>query len=53
MDLVAIRPGLIIWTIITFIALLVVLRAFAWKPLLAVLDVDTAIEEGTAVRKGS
>ncbi len=38
MDLVAINPGLIIWTIVTFIALLIVLRAFAWKPLLAVLD---------------
>jgi len=38
MDLVAIHPGLIIWTIITFIALLVVLRLVAWKPLLGVLE---------------
>lgn len=38
MDLVAINPGLIIWTILTFIALLVALRVFAWKPILALLD---------------
>lgn len=36
--LVQINPGLIIWTIVTFIALLVVLRLAAWKPLLAMLD---------------
>jgi F-type H+-transporting ATPase subunit b len=38
MELVAIHPGLIIWTIVTFLALLIVLRLFAWKPLLGVLD---------------
>lgn len=38
MDLVKIDPGLIIWTIITFVALLVVLRLVAWKPLLGVLE---------------
>jgi len=37
-----INPGLIVWTIITFIAALVILRAYAWKPLLASL---TAREE--------
>ncbi len=31
------NPGLIIWTIITFALLVVVLRAFAWKPLLEAL----------------
>jgi F-type H+-transporting ATPase subunit b len=36
------NPGLIIWTIITFILLLVILRAVAWKPLLGAL---TAREE--------
>ena len=37
-----INPGLIVWTIITFIAALVILRAVAWKPLLGAL---TAREE--------
>ena len=32
-----INPGLIVWTIITFIAVLVILRAAAWKPLLTAL----------------
>lgn len=33
-----INPGLIIWTVITFIFLLVILRKFAWKPLLHALE---------------
>ena len=37
-----INPGLIIWTIITFVIVLAVLRATAWKPLLGAL---TAREE--------
>ncbi len=32
-----INPGLIVWTIVTFIIVLFVLRATAWKPLLAAL----------------
>jgi F-type H+-transporting ATPase subunit b len=32
-----INPGLIVWMIITFNAALVILRAVAWKPLLAAL----------------
>jgi F-type H+-transporting ATPase subunit b len=32
-----INPGLILWTIITFIIVLVILRAKAWKPLLQAL----------------
>jgi F-type H+-transporting ATPase subunit b len=31
------NPGLILWTIITFILLVIVLRLFAWKPLLEAL----------------
>jgi len=31
-------PGLFIWTILTFVVLLVLLGKFAWKPLLAALD---------------
>ena len=36
--LLNIEPGLIIWTIVTFVLLLLVLRAVAWKPLLSALD---------------
>jgi len=32
------NPGLIIWTIITFILLLFILKKFAWKPLLGALQ---------------
>jgi len=31
------NPGLIIWTIITFLVAMVILRRFAWKPLLGAL----------------
>ena len=31
-------PGLFIWTIVTFLVLLVLLAKFAWKPLLQALD---------------
>lgn len=31
-------PGTMIWTIITFLVLLVILRAFAWKPVLELLE---------------
>ena len=31
-------PGLFIWTILTFLVLLYLLRRFAWGPLLQALD---------------
>lgn len=37
-----INPGLILWTIITFVIVVLILRAVAWKPLLGAL---TAREE--------
>jgi F-type H+-transporting ATPase subunit b len=33
-----INPGLIVWTIVTFVIVLVILRAVAWKPLLGALS---------------
>lgn len=36
--MLSINPGLIVWTIITFVTLLLVLRKFAWKPLLEALQ---------------
>jgi len=32
------NPGLIIWTIVTFVLLLIFLKKFAWKPLLEALQ---------------
>jgi len=37
-SLLDINPGLIIWTAVTFIALIFILKKFAWKPILAALD---------------
>ncbi|MFL5625675.1 MAG: F0F1 ATP synthase subunit B [Ktedonobacteraceae bacterium] len=36
--LLNIEPGLIIWTVITFIVLLIVLRKVAWGPILTTLE---------------
>ena len=33
-----VNPGLIVWTIVTFVLLLAVLRKFAWKPMLGALQ---------------
>ena len=37
-SLVDINPGLIVWTLVTFILLLLILRKVAWKPILSALD---------------
>jgi F-type H+-transporting ATPase subunit b len=36
--LLDVNPGLIFWTVITFIALMWILKKIAWKPILAALD---------------
>ncbi len=36
--LTQINPGLVIWTIVTFVVLLILLRKFAWGPILAMVD---------------
>jgi len=36
--LLDVNPGLMIWTVITFIILLLILKKVAWKPILAALD---------------
>ncbi len=38
MDLLAADPGLIFWTIVTFLLLLGILWKFAWNPILGALD---------------
>ena len=36
--LLDVNPGLIIWTVVTFIFLLLILKKLAWKPILGALD---------------
>jgi F-type H+-transporting ATPase subunit b len=45
-SLIDVNPGLIFWTVITFIALLLILKKFAWKPILSALNQrEAAIKE--------
>ena len=37
-SLLDVNPGLIIWTLVTFLLLLVLLKKVAWKPILTALD---------------
>lgn len=37
-DLLKVSPGLVFWTAVTFILVLVVLWLFAWKPIIRALD---------------
>src|SRR5919108_3299720 len=51
-----IEPGLLIWTIITFIVLLAVLRKVAWQPLLTALEqrentIRNSLEEAQRTRR--
>jgi F-type H+-transporting ATPase subunit b len=50
-----INPGLIIWTIITFVCLAIVLGKFAWKPILKMLgdregQIRAALEQAERAR---
>jgi F-type H+-transporting ATPase subunit b len=58
MDLLSPHPGLILWTIITFVVVLVILKAKAWGPLLAALDerersIREALESADRAREES
>lgn len=51
-----IEPGLLIWTIITFLVLLAVLRKIAWNPLLTALEqregtIRSSLEEAQRARQ--
>jgi F-type H+-transporting ATPase subunit b len=51
-----INPGLIVWTIITFLVVLMILRFTAWKPLLAALTsreekVRSSLEQAEKARQ--
>ncbi len=54
--LLEINPGLIIWTVITFLLLLGVLRMVVWKPLLNMLDeregrIQEALDQAEVARQ--
>ena len=54
--LLNIEPGLIIWTVITFVILLIVLRKMAWGPILTALEqrehtIRSALEEVQQARQ--
>lgn len=37
-SILEVNPGVVFWTIVTFIILLIVLKKFAWKPILGALE---------------
>ena len=54
--LLNIEPGLIIWTVITFIGLLLILRKYAWGPILTALEqrehtIRNSLEEAQRARQ--
>jgi len=54
-SLFSVDPGLLIWTIVTFVVVLLVLRATAWKPLVGSLaerqrNIEGAIEEARKIK---
>jgi F-type H+-transporting ATPase subunit b len=56
--MLSIEPGLLIWTIITFVTLLIVLRRVAWKPLLTALEqrestIRNSLDEAQRARQES
>jgi F-type H+-transporting ATPase subunit b len=50
--------GLIVWTFVTFLALLFILKRFAWKPILAIIEaretsIRQALEESKQARQSA
>jgi len=45
LDLLKVNPGLVIWTLITFLIVVFILKAFAWQPILDALDERSATIE--------
>ncbi len=50
-----INPGLIVWTIITFVLLMIILSKYAWKPILSMLKeredkIRSALDEAERAR---
>jgi F-type H+-transporting ATPase subunit b len=38
MELLSLKPGILIWTWVTFFVLLIILRRVAWKPLVKIIE---------------
>ncbi len=58
MELLSADPGLIVWTIVTFVLLLGILWKFAWNPILGALDareraIQSTIEDAERLRAES
>ena len=56
MDLVTPGFGLVFWTIITFLCLLIIMRKFAWKPILGAVEeredgIKSALASAESARK--
>jgi F-type H+-transporting ATPase subunit b len=54
-NLFSVEPGLMIWTIVTFLVVLLILRATAWKPIMAALEerekkIEGAIAEAARIK---
>jgi F-type H+-transporting ATPase subunit b len=50
------NPGLFIWTLITFTVVMLILKAFAWKPITTALDqrsqrIEGDLEQAESIRK--
>lgn len=38
LNLLEVNPGLVFWTVVTFLIVVLILKKFAWKPILSALD---------------
>ncbi|MBP8850729.1 MAG: F0F1 ATP synthase subunit B, partial [Breznakibacter sp.] len=47
MDLVTPEPGLLIWSSVSFILLLLLLKKFAWRPIIQALQAREEMIEGS------
>lgn len=58
LNLLNVNPGLIIWTLVTFIIVVIILGKFAWKPIIDALDaradkIKNDLEKAEKLRKES
>lgn len=56
LSLLSVNPGLVIWTLVTFLIVLLVLWLFAWKPIIKALDarqekVETDLRKSQELRE--
>ncbi|MCB1144433.1 MAG: F0F1 ATP synthase subunit B [Leptospiraceae bacterium] len=56
LNLLQVNPGLVFWTVVTFLVVVFILKAFAWNPIIHALDarsdkIHGDIEKAEALRK--